>query len=217
MDKQRACLVTGLAGALLGTAGELLGGFSPAGDFTSPVTILFSSLKSLPMWRIGLCSTLGGLGILLQFFGYYAICLSFEDRENFRGRLCTAANWGFTIVGAICHILCCVFIFLYCLTLSIPGRMDVLENFLIWFFLPFAAVFLISYITFCVLFSLQICGGHSSFPRWCGYLNPLGFMIFFPILAGVLPSSAAVNGLYFANMGLTSILIFTVLLIADNR
>ena len=214
MEKRRTCLWIGLIGALIGTLGEFLGGWAPATDLTSPMTILFSALKAVPAWRLGLCSTIGGLGILLQYFGYYAIGLSFEDRENFRGRLYFAANRGFTIVGAVYHILCCVFLLLLGLT---DGNQQILKEFFLWFALPISVLFFISYGTVCILFLLQISSGHSSFPRWCGLLTPLVPALIIQTAVSFLPNSALVNAVSFAGMGLSSILIFSLLLAVDQK
>lgn len=217
MNKRKKYLWVGLMGAIAAVCGQLAGGLSPAYDFTSPITVAFSSLRAVPLWRLGLCACLGSFGILLQYFGYQGIYLSFEDRENKKGRLYHAANFCFAPVGALCHVLLCVFLCFYPAIMERSDGSELLLDFLLFFCLPLAVLFLVGAALVCLLMAIQIGGGHSSFSRWCILLNPLPVSLLIGTGLFFLPHSSLVNGLGFACTGLSSLLIFSVFLMANHQ
>lgn len=212
-EKIRKNLVIGLIGAVITVIGEMLGGLVPSPDTTNQMTRLFSSIELLPVWRIGLCSSIGGLGILLQFFGFHALYLSFDNKESRAARIFYAGNCGFTIIGSIIHILMSMFMYVYKMSAGAENCENILADFSIWFLAPMTVLFYLVYGIFAVVMMVQVGKGHTPFPKWCMVFNPIVGKIVINMITGILPASAFVNGIGFSDMGITSVITFLVLLI----
>ncbi len=104
-NKIKRYMTIGLIGALITVCGEMLQGAVPSGEVADKMTTLFSSFDNLPVWRIGLGSTVGALGILLQFFGVYGIYLSFTNKGSKTAKVYNVGMYVFSILGSIVHVL----------------------------------------------------------------------------------------------------------------
>ena len=217
MDKTkiRKYLALGLAGAVITTAGEMLQGIAPTADITGSLfasetlELLAEMLEthaSLPSWRIGLGSTIGAVGILLQFFGVYAIYLSFTDKNDRASALYKAGAYNYAFVGAIVHVLMSMMIYVHKLD------MTWVADFTLWFAAPIVALFLVGYVWFSVIMFNKLRKRQTIFPAWCCVLNPIVGKMVFNAVAELLPPSALSNGIGYSNMGLTAALMFAVLL-----
>lgn len=204
-EKVRKYLNAGLLGAIVTVAAELLQGFAPSPDTAGRAAKVFSSIEGLPVWRMGLGSTLGALGILLQLCGFYALYLTFKDRQARCARLYRAGMVGFTVIGAIVHVLCSVMMLVYKVC---PEQM---EAFVIWFMLPIMAVFFAAFGALAAAMFVQIGKGRTAFPRACCVLNPVIGKAVINGVAELMPAGALANGIGFANMGLTSLVTFAVM------
>ncbi len=186
-------------------------GFSASVNTTDEMTKLFSSFDNLPVWRIGLGSTVGAIGILLQFFGVYAIYLSFKNKDTKVSKLYYYGMYVFSIIGAIVHILMSFMIYAYKIS------MDAMMEVTIWFIAPIVVIFFVGYIPFAITMSIQFFKKQTSFPKWIWLLNPLFGKVFFNVITAMLPSSALTNGISFSNMGLSSTILFIVLLLNVSK
>lgn len=208
-EKIRSYLKLGILGAVITIAGELLQGAIAAPDAADEMTRLFSTIDVLPVWRMGLGSTLGGLGILMQWFGFQGIFLSFDNQSSRWAKACRAGNVGFTIIGAMIHILLSVWMYVYKFTA--PMGRTYLTEFTLWFVLPITVIFFAAYGVFAVSIFVQFFKRHTIFPKWCWALNPIIGKATINVLTALLPNTALVNGIGFADMGLTSLITFAVL------
>lgn len=68
-----------------------------------------------------------------------------------------------------------------------------------------------AYGLFAVSMFVQFLKKHTIFPKWCWVLNPIAGKAVINILTAMLPNTALVNGIGFADMGLTSLVTFGVL------
>ncbi len=204
--KIKKYMILGLIGAVITVFAEMLQGAVPSGDAADKMTALFSSFDNLAVWRIGVGSTVGAIGILMQFFGVYAIYLSFEDKTTKSAKVYHAGMYVFSVLGAIVHILMSFMIYGYKIS------MDAMMEVTIWFVLPLVVLFFAGYIPFAIAMAIQFFKRRTPFPKWMFILNPLFGKAFFNIITAVLPSSAIVNGISFSNMGLSSVILFTVCL-----
>ncbi len=201
----------GLIGALITAAGELCQGYAPSINTADKMTALFSSFDNLPVWRIGSGSTIGAIGILLQFFGVYAIYLSFENKNTRVSKIYYYGMYVFSIIGSTVHILMSFMVYAYKI------GMDALVEVTIWFVLPTVVLFFIGYIPFAVVMTIQFYQKQTPFPKWIWLLNPLFGKVFFNVITTILPSSALTNGISYSNMGLSSVVLFAVLLYYQNN
>ncbi len=204
--KIKKYMILGLMGAVITVFAEMLQGAVPSGEAADKMTALFSSFDNLAVWRIGVGSTVGAIGILIQFFGIYAIYLLFEDKTTKSARIYHAGMYVFSILGAIIHVLMSFMIYGYKIS------MDAMMEITIWFVLPIMIMFFAGYIPFAVAMAIQFLKRRTPFPKWMFILNPLIGKIFFNAITAVLPSSAVVNGISFSNMGLSSVILFTICL-----
>ncbi len=201
--KIRKYTILGLLGAVVTVFAEMMQGAVPSGNTADKMAALFSSFDNLAVWRIGVGSTVGAIGILMQFFGVYAIYLSFEDTNTKSAKVYHAGMYVFSVLGAIVHILMSFMIYGYKIS------MDAMIEVTIWFVLPLVVLFFAGYIPFAVAMAIQFFKKRTTFPKWIFILNPLLGKAFFNALTSVLPSSALVNGISFSNMGLSSVILFT--------
>lgn len=208
MDRKRIKkhLALGILGAVVTVVGELLQGAVAAPEAGDEMARLFSTIAVLPVWRIGLGSSLGGLGILMQWFGFQGICLSFADQDTRLAKAFRVGNVGFTVIGAMVHILMSVW--MHVIKFSAET-----EAFTLWFLVPIVAIFFAVYGLFAVSMFVQFWKKNTIFPRWCAFLNPILGKAVINGLTAVLPNTALCNGIGFADMGLTSLVTFTVLYI----
>lgn len=209
--KIKKYMILGLIGAFITVFAEMLQGTIPSRNAADKVTALFSSFDNLAVWRIGVGSTVGAIGILMQFFGVYAIYLSFEDKTAKGAKVYHAGMYVFSVLGAIVHILMSFMIYGY--KISMNAMMEVT----IWFVLPLVVLFFVGYIPFAIAMAIQFFKRRTPFPKWMFVLNPLFGKAFFNAITSVLPSSAIVNGISFSNMGLSSVILFTVCLCMMRR
>lgn len=126
--KIKRYLWLGILGALVTVAGELLQDAVTAPDGGNEMSRLFSAIEALPVWRIGLGSTLGGLGILMQWFGFQGIFLSFDNQVSRLARAYRFGNAGFTIIGAMMHILLSMWMYVYKFTSPLGMGADLYDG-----------------------------------------------------------------------------------------
>lgn len=207
----RKYLMLGIIGAAVTVAGELLQGAVVAPEMANEMVRIFSTIGVLPVWRIGLGSTLGGLGILMQWFGFHGICLSFDNKNTRMASAYRAGNLGFAILGSLVHILMSVYMFVYKLTSPMGMGHTYRMEFMNWFVMPITVIFFAAYGLFSVTMFIQFFKKHTVFQKWSWVLNPVIGKIVINMLTAVLPNTALVNGIGFADMGLTSLITFVVL------
>lgn len=205
-DRVKQYILIGLAGALITVVGEMLQGAVPSANTADRMNSLFASFDNLSLWRIGVGSTVGALGILLQFFGVYAIYMTFRNKKSKTAGVYYVGMLVFSVLGAIVHVLMSFMIYAY--KISMEAMMEVT----IWFVLPPVILFLAGYIPFSIAMFIQFRKEQTSFPRWMCWLNPLFGKMFINAVANLLPSGTVVNGIAFSNMGLSSVLLFSVML-----
>ena len=172
---------------------------------------MISALEVISIPRIGLCSTIGAIGILLQYFGFYGLYLTFERRNSGTGRLYIIGNYGFTILGAIVHVLICMLLYIF-KSCAPEDRTMILGEFMLWFLVPILILFSAAYLTVCVILFWELGRGRTLFPSWMLLFNPLTGTLIINLLQIFLPSSAFVNGMGFSAMGVTSLVLFAVFL-----
>ncbi len=205
--KIKRFIFIGLIGAAITVCGEMLQGAVPSGEAVDKMDRLFSSFDDLPIWRIGLGSTLGALGILLQFFGVYGIFLSFRNKESRAAKIYYMGMYVFSILGAIVHVLMSMMIDAY--KISMEHMVEVT----IWFVAPIVVLFFIGYIPFAIAMAMQFWKRQTALPKWLFWLNPLFGKVIFNAITSVLPGSALTNGISFSNMGLSSVILFAAVLL----
>ncbi len=210
-NKIMRCTTIGLIGALITVCAEMLQGAVPSGELAGKMGRLFSSFDALPVWRIGLGSTLGALGILLQFFGVYGIYLSFTNKESRIAKTYHVGMYVFSILGSIVHILMSMMIYAYKIS------MEHMTEVTLWFAAPMVILFFIGYIPFSLAMAMQFWKRQTVLPKWLFWLNPLFGKVFFNALTSVLPGSALVNGISFSNMGLSSLILFAAVLLSMKK
>ncbi len=210
-QKIEKLILIGLIGALITVFGEMCQGAVPSGDTADRMTRLFSSFENLPVWRIGLGSTVGALGILMQFFGVYGIYLSFKNKESKTAKVYYWGMYIFSVIGAVVHVLMSVMVYVYKI------GADMLLEFTLWFVLPILLIFFAGYIPFALAMALQFYKKQTPFYKWLWLLNPLFGKVFFGAITEVLPSGAITNGIAYSNMGLSSVLLFAVILLQIKR
>ncbi len=212
MNKAQKYIVIGLIAAIVTVVAELLQGWVPSTDISDKMSILFSSIENMSVWRIGLGSTIGAIGILLQYYGMQAIYLTFDNKDSRSAKIYSIGLYGFSFLGAIIHVLMSMLMYVYKVNVGNSDQLAIVTDFTLWFVVPLLVLFFALYIPFAVVMFVQIWQGHSILPRWVAWLNPLCGKFFFGMITGLLPSSAMVNGISNANMGLSSLILFTVVL-----
>lgn len=240
--KSKQLLLIGLLASIVTFIGEMLGGFAPSSEtmsigltdailwlentfgseladmFSSEFASMVSSFENLSVCQIGLGAVIGGLGILAQYLGYLGIYQYFNNKESKIAKLYYFANIGYTIVGSMIHILFSMLTYVYKVNAQSPNCWAVVGEFSLWFLAPMFVVFFIGYGILAVTLFIQIFKRHTTFPKWYCILNPvlLGKVVI-RLLVGILPASALVNGISYSNMGISSIVLFTAMLIYINR
>ena len=209
MDKSkiRKYLIIGLIGAIITVIGEMSQGFVATIDSSNLMMQEFETYASFPGWRHGFGSTIGAMGILLQFFGVYAIYLSFKSKDDKNSKRYKIGAVNYSIIGAIVHILLATAIYV------LKINSELFMEYMIWFAMPIVIIFLIGYIWFSIIMFNKFRKNETIFPKWCCWLNPVVGKIFFNIVATLIPFSALANGISYSNMGIASIIIFAVLLV----
>ncbi len=214
-EKVKKYLILGLIGSFITVVAELLQGLVPSGEATNVLAELFSTIENLPVWRIGLGSTVGGIGILMQFYGYYGLYLTLDNKENRLAGMYKRGVYVFTIIGSIVHILMSMLMYVYKISFQNEEiLMERMIDFSIWFCGPILAGFFIFYFTMSLSMFILLFKGRTPFPKWFAFLNPLIGKAVIGAITKVLPLDGAfINGIGFANMGITSVIIVTALLI----
>ncbi len=211
-DIIRKYLIIGLIGSIITVVGEWMQGYAPSTDLSTEMTRLFSAIATLPAWKIGLGSTLGAIGILIQFYGYYAVYLCLDDKESRLADIYKVGVYSFSIIGAIVHVLMSVMMYVHILTQHSPSASERMMEYTIWFVAPIVAIFYILYFAMCISMFLLFIKRQTPFPKAYALLNPLTGKLAFSILQRMLVVSAFSNGIGNANMGITSIIIMGALL-----
>ena len=86
-------------------------------------------------------------------------------------------------------------------------------EYMIWFAMPMAVAFLIGYIWFSIIMFNKFRKKETIFPKWCFILNPVIGKVFLNIVSALIPISALANGIGYSNMGISSTIMFAVLLV----
>lgn len=210
LDKRRIrkYLLIGLMGAIITVIGEMSQGLAETVAASDSMTELFATYETLPVWRIGLGSTVGAIGILLQYFGVYAIFLAFKDRDDKSSKIYKWGVYNYAFVGAIIHILMSLMIYIYKI------NSELVMDFTIWFVAPFLIFFFVGYIWFSIIMFNKFRRKETIFPAWCCVLNPILGKGFFNVVAMLIPVSVIANGVSYSNMGITAVVMFAVLYFA---
>lgn len=210
-SKIKKNLIVGLIGAVITVIGEMSQGLSETVHATNVMEETFATYATLPVWRIGFGSTVGAIGILLQYFGVYAIFLSFKDRNDKSSKLYKIGIYNYAFIGAIIHILMSLMIYIY----KIDSELII--DFTKWFVAPFLIIFFIGYIWFCVIMFNKLRKRETIFPAWCCVLNPLIGKCFINIISVLVPITVLSNGISYSNMGITAVIMFLVLLLEVEK
>lgn len=205
--KIKRYLAIGLLGAVITVIGEMSQGLAETIKSADAMTEMYLTYAALPGWRHGFGSTVGAIGILLQFFGVYAIYLSFTEKADKSSALFRISAVNYSFIGAIVHVLMATSVYIY------KVNSELLKEYLLWFTLPILIIFFAGYIFFCVILFNKFRKGETIFPKWCCVLNPIAGKAVFHIVSLLIPSSVIANGIGYSNMGLTAIIIFGVLLL----
>ena len=219
MTKIRKYLLIGIIGSIITVVGELSGGLCASTDLSNHVTQVMSAFDNIPVWRIGFCSSVGAIGILLQYYGYEALYLALEDKSTMGAKLMHYGNYGFTIFGSLVHVVLCMLIYVYHINVGNPNLYAEVFAYATWFVTPILVIFALGYLVYCLANLVLYFKAKSIFPKWCWLLNPLFGKLFFNILYEFKPGTALSNGISFANMGLTSLFTMIVfyLCLKNNR
>ena len=144
-------------------------GFVATIDSSNLMMQEFETYASLPGWRHGFGSTVGAIGILIQFFGVYAIYLSFKNKDDKNSKKYKIGIFNYCVIGAIVHILLAIAIYV------LKINSELLMEYMIWFTMPIVLVFLIGYIWFCIIMFNKFRRNETIFPKWCCLLNLQNF------------------------------------------
>lgn len=202
----KKCLIIGLIGALITVIGEMSQGLAETVQASGPMEELFVTYAVLPVWRIGFGSTVGAIGIVLQFFGVYAIYLAFTDKDDKASKLYKLGIYNYAFVGATIHILMslCIYVF------KIDS--ELLMEFMVWFVVPIMVIFLVGYVWFSIILFQKLRKKETMFPAWCCILNPILGKVLFNIVSALIPIPVLSNGISYSNMGITATVMFGVFL-----
>lgn len=210
-QKIKKHLFIGLIGAIITVIGEMSQGLAETVSSTNPMMELLDTYATLPVWRIGFGSTTGGIGILLQYFGVYAIFLSFKNIEDKASKFYKLGVYNYAFVGAIIHILMSLMIYVYKIDATL------VMDFTIWFIAPFLIIFLVGYAVFSIIMFNKFRKKETIFPVWCCVLNPIIGKGIFNVISTLIPVSVISNGVSYSNMGITAVIMFAVLLILISK
>ena len=213
-EKIRRLLVIGLLASIV----TVLGGELPIGwveyprlenDPTGLLGMMAGSGR-LSLLQLACGVLFGGIGIPLQYFGFEAVARLVEQGECKKSakliHLGAAATAG---LGGIVHVICVALMFLCRVTdLSGGGLPQQLLDFSLWLVLPISVVFMPIYYAMTLSLFLAVLRGKTCLPRWAAVFNPLTATLLLNSLPMLLPTSAFVNALGMANMGLGSVLCF---------
>ncbi len=203
-------LKIGLIGAIITTFAEMLQGWADSVMAFDMIDAIFSTFALVPVWRIALGAYIGAVGIIMQFFGVYAIYLSIKDRQNKSSALIKIGTYNYAFVGAVVHFIILVSFYFY----FVAGY--AIYEFLGWFVIPITAVFMIIHIIFSIAMFVKICKKQTIYPAWCCVFNPIIGMAVFSLIARIIPYSPLSNAVANAHMGLTAVVIFAGLLIKSR-
>lgn len=210
-DRIKKFLTIGLAGAIITVVGEMSQGLAETVQSADRAMQLFDTYATLPVWRIGFGSTVGAIGILLQYFGVYAIYLSFHTHDDKPSKRYKLGIYNYAFVGAIIHILMSVMIYVHKINRAF------LMEFTVWFVAPFLLVFLMGYIWFSIIMFNKFRNNETRFPSWCCILNPVLGKGVFNAVSVLIPIQTLANGVSYSNMGITAVIMFSVLLYIISR
>ena len=217
MKKIRKYLLIGLMGAFITVIGELSGGLSATIDMSNRISQVMSSFDNLPVWRIGFCSTVGAIGIYFQYFGYKALQLSLKNQDGKLAKCLKYGNYGFIIYGALDHVVLCMLIYVYHMTVGLPNQWAIIWEFSQWFVLPIVIIFFIGYFTYGIALFIAMIRGETMFSKWYCLANPLIGKMVINAIYGLNPGTVFMNGINFASVGLSSLVIFALFLFVINK
>lgn len=229
--------ILGLIASLITVVGEMIGAFAPSTNTGSNAladatvwvenimgTNIFSRelmalncFENLAVWQIGLGATIGGLGILGQYLGFYGVYKTFDNKDSMLAKAYWVGNIGFAFIGSIVHVVLCVLMYVYKMNANSENCWKIVGEFSLWFIVPITVIFYVLYAIFSVAMFIQIFKKHTIFPRWCCALNPVIGKAFFGIIVAVLPDSAFTNAFNNAKMGLTSVVTLMCLFICLEK
>lgn len=205
--KIKRYFLVGLIGAIITTFAEMLQGWADSVMAFDIIDAIFSTFALVPVWRIALGAYIGAIGIIMQFFGAYAIYLSIKDKNNKSSVLIKIGTFNYAFVGAVVHFIILVSFYFY----FVAGY--AIYEFLGWFVIPITAIFMIIHIIFSIAVFVKICKKQTIYPAWCCLFNPVIGMAIFSLVAKIIPYSPLSNAVANAHMGLTAVVIFAVLMI----
>lgn len=214
----RKLLIVGL----IASVATVLGGELPIGwaeyprvegDLTGMMGMLLGSAE-LSLWQLALGVLVGGIGIPLQFCGFSACAqLVAEGGSRRAARLIRVGAAATAGLGGIVHVICVALMFLCRMVdFTAGGIPQPLWDFTLWLVLPICVVFMPVYYAMTVALFAAVVRGKTCLPRWAAVFNPLAATLVINALPMLLPSSAFVNALGMANMGIGSVWTFAGLL-----
>lgn len=204
-------LIIGLIGAVITFMSEISQRLIEVLKTTNIIPEIFVTNGQLIIWKICFESTIGAIGILLQFFGVYAIYLSFKNKDGKTSQNYIRGAYNYSFVGAIVHILIPICIYAY----KIYSYLYM--EFMIFIVSPILIIFLIDYIWFSIIMFNKIRKGETIFSKWCCLLNPVIGNFIFNLFTNFFSIKFFYNGISYSNIGVVAIVIFTFLSLNINK
>ena len=194
----------------------VLGGEIPIGWHVTPkaeneivsMSMGYASL-SLPQLACGVF--FGGIGILLQYYGYKAIAEIISGSECRKcAKMTDIGAKAIAFGGATVHIICIALMYICKMECSneITDLPQNIIDFALWLVLPFSTMFMLINTIMAISIAIPIIRGKTIFPKWAVVFNPLVSKILIPIVAMILPNTKIVNALNMADMGIGSLITF---------
>lgn len=213
MKDIRKYLIIGLIGAMITVLAEFLIGYSASIDNSTYMNLIITAYGQLETYRIGLGSSIGTIGILMQYYGFLAIYYIFDNQTCLSSRIFKFAIIVFFVVGAIIHVVLCSSIFVYHINVGSKLAIEYWLRYIKYFVLPIMPIFIVSYLLSSIILFIKIVKAKTLLPKIFCILNPVLFKMFIDNLVANYGGSAIINAIGFANMGLSSLTIFATILI----
>ena len=178
-------------------------------DLTGMMGMLLGS-ANLSLWQLACGVLFGGIGIPLQYYGFKATAQLVEKGGSKRAAKLIHVGASATAgLGGIVHVICIALMFLCRMVDFSAGCIpQPLWDFTLWLVLPICVVFMPVYYAMSIALFVAVVRGKTCLPRWAAVFNPLTGTLVINALPMLLPSSALVNALGMANMGIGSVLTF---------
>lgn len=214
-SKAERYLLTGLLGAVLTLAGDLLIGAEKFPDGANLLDGYFSAALGMPEWRPVLGGLIGFLGISLEYCGFLAIGALIREGSPRGGRFYRLASHVYLAVGGgAVHLSCGVFMWIYKAVAGAAGTeagREIALRYLLWFLLPATAVFTVFFAGANLIQFVAFLRGRTPFPGWyCVFNLVIGKVVFNG--ARLFGNTALWNGIGTSNMSLGAIVMFAALL-----